>query len=69
MAPTTTRNSSTGTKRGLRQPAAQAHSLPPSVEGGTQAGMRQATRNCSLCADELDALGLPYRILLRCTHE
>lgn len=28
-----------------------------------------ALDTCRLCADELRALGLPYRIVLRCTHD
>ena len=61
-------NSRTKTKGGLILPPARADSARQLVEGGGRGGMQPATQACSLCADELLALELPYRIMLRCTH-
>jgi len=41
----------------------------PADDGQERADLQAAVPICTVCADELRALGLPYRVVLRCAHD
>ena len=51
----------------VRRPP-RSHTTDLASESVDKADNLQASTACPRCADELGSMGLPYRIVLRCTH-